>query len=388
VGYFTEWSIYDRRYEVSKIEADKLTDIMYAFADVTQDGRVVLYDKGAATETIYPGDKWDQPLKGNFNQLAKLKEQNPDVNVFISIGGWTLSDYFSNAALNDASRAKFAASAIEFMKTYGFDGIDLDWEYPVSGGHEDNIYRPEDKANYVALVKEIRRQLDAYEAVDGIDKRYLLTIASPAGYDKIENYDLDGMEPYLDWFDVMAYDFHGGWEPNKTGHASALYGTSDSTENKYNTDYAINLYLQAGVDPSKIVLGAPMYGHTWSNVQAGNDHGLNNPASGIGIETYRTGEGVISYWHIMDLLKNQPSMYQVYWDDQAKASYIYSTANGGTFISYESMEALQLKLDYIKDLGLGGVMFWELDDDIRNSDDPDSLLGLAARELLGENPTA
>jgi chitinase len=387
VGYFTEWSVWERKYQVSQIPADKVTDIMYAFADVTQDGRVEFYDRGSAIETSYPGDTWDQPIKGNFNQLAKLKDANPDVNVFISIGGWTLSDYFSNAALDDASRAKFAASAIDFMKTYGFDGIDLDWEYPVSGGLETNVYRPQDKQNYVLLVKEIRRQLDALEAADGVDKHYLLTIASPAGDDKIKNYDLDAMEPYLDFFDLMAYDFHGGWEPNKTGHNAALYGTSDSTNANYYTDFAVDLYIKSGVDPSKIVLGTPMYGRSWGNVEAGNDHGLNNAASGIGIETYRTGEGVVAYWQIQNLLDTDPN-YQVYWDDQAKASYIYNAATK-TFITYESLQALQLRLDYIKDLGLGGIMFWEFDDDIRNANDPRSLLGLAAKELLdGQDQTA
>jgi GH18 family chitinase len=273
------------------------------------------------------------------------------------------------------------------MKTYGFDGIDLDWEYPVSGGLETNVYRPQDKQNYVLLVKEIRRQLDALEAADGVDKHYLLTIASPAGDDKIKNYDLDAMEPYLDFFDLMAYDFHGGWEPNKTGHNAALYGTSDSTNANYYTDFAVDLYIKSGVDPSKIVLGTPMYGRSWGNVEAGNDHGLNNAASGIGIETYRTGEGVVAYWQIQNLLDTDPN-YQVYWDDQAKASYIYNAATK-TFITYESLQALQLRLDYIKDLGLGGIMFWEFDDDIRNANDPRSLLGLAAKELLdGQDQTA
>ncbi len=384
VGYFAEWSVYARDYEVSQIPADKLTDIMYAFADVSDDGRVVLYDRGAAIDQAYPGDTWDQPIKGNFNQLAKLKEQNPDVNTLISIGGWTLSKNFSNSALTAQSRAKFAASAIDFMKTYGFDGIDLDWEYPVAGGLETNIYRPEDTANYVLLVEEIRKQLNALEATDGIDKHYLLTIAAPGGDDKIENYDLDGMAPYLDWFDVMAYDFHGAsWEPKKTGHGSGLYGTPDSTQSTYYSDYAIQLYLDQ-VDSSKIVLGAPMYGHSWKGVTTGNDHGLNNAATGPGIASYGDLNGSISYWQIMNLVEQQPNLYHVYWDDQAKASYVSSTADGGTFITYESPQALQYKLDYIKDFSLGGIMFWQLDDDIRNSDDPDSLLGLAARELLDE----
>ena len=204
--------------------ADKLTDINYAFADVSDDGRVVLYDRGAAIDQSYPGDKWDQPIRQL--QSARQAEGTEPGRQRLDLGRRLDSvEEFLECGSDRAIPAKFAASAIEFMKTYGFDGIDLDWEYPVAGGEDYNIYRPEDTANYVLLVKEIRRQLDALEAVDGVEKHYLLTIAGPGGDDKIKNFDLDGMEPYLDWFSVMAYDFHGAsWEPNKTGHASAMYG--------------------------------------------------------------------------------------------------------------------------------------------------------------------
>lgn len=380
IGYFAEWGVYGRNYHVSDIPADRLTDINYAFANINSNGEVVLFDSFAAVERSYPGDTWDQAMRGSFNQLAKLKEENPDVNVLISIGGWTLSDKFSDVALTAQSRERFAASAITFMTTYGFDGIDLDWEYPVGGGLPGNTYRPEDTANYTLLVQEIRRQLDLLEATDGVDERYLLTIAGPAGYDKIQNYDLDGMAPHLDWFQVMTYDLHGSWEA-KTGHQAGLYANPNSDQSLYNVDAAINLYLQQ-VDPSKIVLGSPMYGRSWQGVPDGGTGGLNQIGTGAGVGTYEPG--VIDYWHIVDLTKQQPDMYHVYWDDVAKAPYVYSTINGGTFITYEDPRSLQYKLDYIKELGLGGVMFWELDSDVRDVDDPDSLLGLAARELLGE----
>jgi chitinase len=257
----------------------------------------------------------------------------------------------------------------------------LDWEYPVEGGLPGNKYRAEDSANYTLLVKEIRRQLDALEATDGVDRHYLLTIAGPAGYDKIENFDLDGMAPYLDWFQVMSYDFHGGSWEKKTGHQAGLYGNPESNEPMYNVQHAIELYLQQ-VDASKIVLGSPAYGRTWTGVPDGGTHGLNQVGTGAGIGTWEPG--TIDYWQIVNLVDQQPSVYHVYWDDVAKAPYIYSTANGGTFISYENPQSLQYKLDYIKELGLGGIMFWELDSDVRNSDDPDSLIGLAAKELLGD----
>ena len=281
VGYFAEWSVYVRDYEVSQIEADKLTDINYAFADVSDDGRVVLYDRGAAIDQSYPGDKWDQPIKGNFNQLAKLKEQNPDVNVLISVGGWTLSKNFSNAALTEQSWAKFAASAIEFMKTYGFDGIDLDWEYPVAGGEDYNIYRPEDTANYVLLVKEIRRQLDA-------PSRRRRREALPADHrrswwrrqDQEFRSGRDGALPGLvlgDGLRLPRGQLGTEQDGARVGHVRHA-GFHQST---YYTDYAIDLYLDQ-VDPSKIVLGAPMYGHSWKGVTKGTDNGLNNPRAAPG----------------------------------------------------------------------------------------------------------
>ena len=382
VGYFTEWGIYQRGFDVADIPANLLTDINYAFADINDAGEVVLFDRFAAVEKSYPGDTWDQPVRGNFNQLAKLKEQNPDLNVLISIGGWTLSEDFSDVAATQQAREKFAASAVDFITTYGFDGIDLDWEYPVEGGEDDNVHRPEDAANYVLLVAEIRRQLEQLEVADGIDdKDYLLTIASPAGYDKIANFDLAGMAPYLDWFQVMAYDFYGAGWSNQTGHLAGLYANPDSAGPLYNTDYAVSLYLEQ-VDPSKIVLGAPLYGHSWKGVPDGGNGGLNGMGTGAGVGSYGDQYGNISYWQIVELLEEHPDLYQVYWDDQAKASYIYNAADG-TLISYESPEALQYRLDYIKDLGLGGVMFWEIDDDVRDYAHPQSLLALAASELLG-----
>nr|MCH9760645.1 cellulase family glycosylhydrolase [Actinomycetes bacterium] len=380
VGYFAEWGIYGRDYHVADIPADKLTHINYAFADINDNGEVVLFDSFAAVEKAYPGDTWDQPLRGNFNQLSKLKEQNPDLETLIAIGGWTLSDNFSDIALTEASREKFAQSAVEFITTYGFDGIDLDWEYPVSGGLPNNAYRAADGANYVLLVEEIRRQLDLLEQNDGIDdKEYLLTIAGPAGYDKIANFDLAGMAPHLDWFNLMSYDLAGAWD-NQTGHQAGMYATPGSANALYNVDHAVNLYLQS-VDPSKIVLGSPLYGRSWTGVANTADGGLYDSATGAGLGTFEPG--VIDYWHIMDLVAQQPDLYQVYWDDQAKVPYIYSTANGGTFITYENPQSLQYKIDYIKSLGLGGVMFWELDSDVRDADDPRSLIGLAASELLG-----
>ncbi|CAF1405371.1 unnamed protein product [Rotaria magnacalcarata] len=193
LAYFTAWSVYDSAHYVANIPADKITHINYAFANIGTDGRIALGDSWTDTDKPFDGDTWDQPLRGNFNQLIKLKVKYPHVRTLIFIGGWSGSTNFSDAALTDQSRSTFATSCVEFVAKYNFDGVDLDWEYPVSGGLDSNTHRPEDKQNYVLLLKELRRQLDAQT-----DKKYLLTVATGAASQRISDLDLLGMAPYLD----------------------------------------------------------------------------------------------------------------------------------------------------------------------------------------------
>ena len=127
LAYFAAWSIYARNYFVADIDGSKVTHINYAFANVNSDLTIVLGDSWADVEKTFPGDTWDQPLRGNFNQLLKLKQKYPHIQTLISIGGWTWSGKFSDVALTSDSRAKFAQSAVAFVKKYSFDGLDIDW---------------------------------------------------------------------------------------------------------------------------------------------------------------------------------------------------------------------------------------------------------------------
>ena len=143
VAYFPEWAVYRRNYHVANIPADKITHVNYAFAKPTADGDCVLFDAYAAIDKAYPGDKWDQGvLRGSFNQLQILKKKHPHLKTLISVGGWTLSGPFSDIAFTEEKRVKFAKACVAFMVKYGFDGVDIDWEYPVSGGLETNKKRP------------------------------------------------------------------------------------------------------------------------------------------------------------------------------------------------------------------------------------------------------
>ncbi len=377
VGYFTAWSIYGRNYHVANIPADKITHINYAFANLSN-GQVVRGDPYADTDKFYPGDSWAAgALRGNFNQLNILKNQNPHLKTLISIGGWTWSSGFSTAAATPTSRALLANSAVQFMKQYGFDGIDLDWEYPVSGGLSSNVTSASDKQNFTLLLAELRSQLDALEAIDR--RHYLLTIASSAGPATYANIEISLIHQYLDWINVMAYDFHGSWSPI-THFNSALYPQpNDPTTdpvilNGFNGDVAIQAYLNAGVPPHKLVLGAGYYGRGWEGVPNVNN-GLYQPHTGVPSGSWEPG--VFDY---KDLAQNYlGNGYTRYWDNDAKVPYIYNPATG-IMVSYDDDQSLGVKADYVNNNGLGGIMFWEF-----SGDDATSTLSNKLHDKLVKN---
>ncbi|MFN5288653.1 MAG: glycoside hydrolase family 18 protein, partial [Planctomycetia bacterium] len=254
-------------------------------------------------------------------------------------------------------------------------------EYPVSGGLSSNVYRPEDGANYVELVKEVRRQLEVAGATDS--RHYLLTIAAPAGYDKYNNFQLAAMSPSLDWFNVMTYDYHGTWE-NQTNHQAALFANPNDPSGvgaQYNVDFTIQAYMDAGVPTGKIVMGAPIYGRGWSGV-ANVNNGLFQNATGSASGTWE--KGVFDYSDLLNKVKTQPEVYKVYWDTQADTPFIYApTVEGGMFSTFENPEMIAKRVDYIFANQLGGMMFWEASGDVRDSNSPDSLIGTAAKLLNG-----
>jgi chitinase len=356
VGYFTSWGIYARQYFVTDIPAQELTHINYAFINVSEQGECILGDEWADTGYLYPGDLESESLRGNFKQLQLLKQAHPDLQILMSVGGWMWSEHFSDAALTTDSRALFVRSCVDFMLTYGFDGIDIDWEFPVSGSLYEDSNRPEDRDNFTQLLAEFRVQLDAQQARDG--REYLLTIATPAKPQFYANFDLAAIHPYLDWINVMTYTFHGGWSPI-TNHHAALYASSaDPSEDEivrqqFNVDATVQAYLAAGVPAHKIVVGVPFYAHGWSGV-SDIQHGLYQPFTGLPDATW--GDGIYDY---RDLETNYVGVYQRYWDAEASVPWLYSPADQ-IMISYEDPQSLRAKAGYVRDQGLGGIMIWEL----------------------------
>jgi len=356
VAYFTAWSVYGRDFHVTDIPAELVTHINYAFVNISPEGECVLGDPYADIDRFYEGDSWETgSLRGSFHQLQLLKERHPHLRTLISIGGWSWSGRFSDVALTQASRQRFATSCVALMERYGFDGIDVDWEFPVSGGLASNVTRPEDRANYTLLLEEMRGQLDTLEG------ERLLTIAAPAGPAIIENLEAAELAHTLDWINVMTYDFHGGWSPMTNFNAPLFRSADDPTEDTsvregFNVDAAVQAYLGAGVPPEELVLGVAFYGRGWSGVRASAD-GLFQPHTGVPMGTWEAG--IFDYG---DLVASYIPAMTRYEHADAQVPWLYDP-DTQVMISYDDPASIGVKTRYARDLGLGGVMFWELNGD-------------------------
>lgn len=351
VAYFVEWGVYARDYHVADIPADKITHINYAFAKV-ENGKVVVWDSYAALEKFYPEtDSWNGPpgtIRGNFNQLRLLKERYPHIKVLISVGGWTGSGDFSTIAATQEGRKTFAQSALDLIQTYHFDGVDIDWEYPVSGGLQPG--RAEDRENFTRLLRELR---------DTLGDEYLLTIASSGNPDRLALLEIEDFVPYLDWINVMTYDYHGSWEANggKTGHNAPLYNNNDPVSPHFNIHSAVSYLIERGVPTQKIVVGLAFYGRSAAGVQG--EEGLYAPFTGPGPGSFE--DGLLDY---KDIKKNylEKNEYDYFWDETAKVPYLFNQ-DRREFVSFDDSRSIEGKASYVAGNDLSGVMFWELSGD-------------------------
>ncbi|SHM12628.1 chitinase [Flavobacterium flevense] len=314
-------------FDPAKVDATKVTHINYAFANIV-DGNVQFE---LATD------------KAKIGSLMKLKKQNPKLKILYSIGGWVWSDQFSNIAAYQNSRIQFAKSAVKLMKSYGFDGIDIDWEFPGQRA-EDNVFRPSDKENFTLLLAELRNQLEIQTKLD--NKHYLLTIAAAADQEYINHTDLGKAHQYLDFINVMCYDFYNGWM-YQTGHHANLYPSKNEKFGGNSISQSVAMLLKTAVPANKLVLGIPFYGRKWTGVEPQNN-GLYQSA--------HSGSEIIASWKIAEELKS--GKFQKLYDESAKASYLWN-AQDKVFMSYETPKEIELKSKFIKEKGLGGAMFWE-----------------------------
>ncbi|MEU6091270.1 glycoside hydrolase family 18 protein [Streptomyces sp. NPDC047085] len=356
VGYFTEWGTYDRKYYVKNIQtsgsAAKLTHINYAFGNVTG-GKCAMGDSYAATDRAYTAaesvdgvaDTWDQPLRGNFNQLRKLKKKHPNLKVLWSFGGWTWSGGFGEAARNPAAFAQSCYDLVKNPKWAGvFDGIDIDWEYPNACG---NTCDTSGREAFRKVMAALRSKFGSGSLVTAA----ITADASSGG--KIDAADYAGAAQYVNWYNPMTYDYFGAWDSTgPTAPHSPLHSYSGIPKANFSTSATIAKLKGLGIPASKLLLGIGFYGRGWTGVtQAAPGGTATGPAAG----TYE--QGIDDY----KVLKTKcPATGTVGGTAYAKC--------GTNWWSYDTPGTIATKMTYKNQQGLGGTFFWELSGDTANGE--------------------
>ncbi|XP_047533085.1 mucin-5AC isoform X2 [Vanessa atalanta] len=376
VCYYTNWSVYrpgTAKFNPQNINPYLCTHLVYAFGGFTKDN------------TLKPFDKYQDIEKGGYAKFTGLKTYNKNLKTLLAIGGWNEgSSRFSPMVAAKDRRREFVRNVIKFLRQNHFDGLDLDWEYPAfrDGG------KPKDRENYAKLVKELREEFERESEKTG-KPRLLLTMAVPAGIEYIlKGFDVKTLNRYLDWMNLLTYDYHSAFEPAVNHHAP-LYPLEEpneySVDNELNIDYTIKFYLENGADADKLVLGIPTYGRSYTLFNADAVE-IGSPADGPGEQGDATREkGYLAYYEICEALKPKNKKRAIASDEEYEEdssseeeeeeeedwTVMYPNKNamgpvaykGNQWVGYDDIDIVKKKAEYVAENGLGGIMFWSIDND-------------------------
>ena len=397
VGYFPNYAINSDAHDhfsIVDLQWDKLTHVQYAFVVADEntfemkasDQENDLENKFEDREFYHKGEKieMDESLGyyGQFNLMHTMMEKYPDVTVLASTGGWAASRSLWLVTDSEANMRKFASSAVEFVRKYGFDGIDIDFEFPseTSGsGNPGDFDLSESRRSgisdrYTQLIRILRETFDAAAKEDG--KYYWVTSAVSASSWVLGGQTNSDFLDYLDFVSIMSYDYHGGWNAYVENQAN-LYPDPADTETKQMAlptlgfDWSYK-YYRGKIHSEKILMGVPYYTRGWSNVSGGDGTGLhgtsNTPATGneniwcdLDTNEKEVPAGANPLWHVMNLMKEDAN-YEEVWDDVGKVPHIWNSATK-TFLTYENTRSVQERIHYVEENNLGGVLIWVMHGD-------------------------
>ncbi|MCC6724965.1 MAG: glycoside hydrolase family 18 protein [Saprospiraceae bacterium] len=342
IGYYPSWKFYDRQQLVNPatIDYSKYTALNYAFFEPKPDGSVKPFDP-----------KTDKLLLQGGPTTPSLVEKAHEhgTKVFISIGGWTLSEHFSPIAAHPEKRRRFAESCAEMVRNYGVDGIDIDWEYP---GYRAQGGSLNDRHYFPLLIQEIRDTFNELQLAEG--RQLYITAAFGCSPERMADIEWEQVEPLLDFVNMMTYDFYGR-DFSVTNHNSPLYPPAKGIEG-YNTHSTIHRLLDFGVPAHKICLGVPFYGRA---MKTRGPAGLHvGSAQAVDARTFKEDEGSPSFYNI---LAKQDQFYY-HWDSLAQAPFLRSKSTN-TFVSFDDERSVASKAQYILDHGLAGAIVWDITGD-------------------------
>ncbi|MGG7177940.1 glycosyl hydrolase family 18 protein [Clostridium paraputrificum] len=403
VMYYGDWSIWEgqSKFYPENIPADQITHLNFAFMDFNADGSLKWTDESAATghPLNHVSDVTYDDLNGGIlNSFKALKRMNPNLKIGISLGGWSKSGDFTAVSKNPTARKKFVANVLAFIKYANMDFVDIDWEYPGAKRDPDLCDNardegtkdgsPADKQYFVDLLQEFRTELDKQGKTLG--KTYELTAALPAPVQKVKDgIDVPKVFELLDFANIMTYDMRGAWEPI-AAHQAGLYNNPKDPDigKGLSVDDSVKYYLSQGAKSDKIVIGAAYYTRGWEKVKntgvdpknpglfgeaeiCATDADLTKTSGAEPEAILKNGEGgrrtgTWSYNNIFSKIPNSSTrssligMYpnlKEYWDDYAKAPYLYDP-NNGAFFTYDNVRSIQEKVKYVKEKNLGGMIAW------------------------------
>jgi len=390
IGYYASWQWYDRSKLAKPENMDfrKVTRVNFAFFQTDTAGNIWGTDDWADPRVLFGDVNLNAGTCGEGSPGCRCSWVKPEVKscsyhiegmglisrvhaagkeIWPSIGGWTLSDAFPAMAKNPASRAKFAENCIGLIKDYGFDGIDIDWEYP---GFADHSGTPDDTESYNLLLQEIRNSLDNLEQETG--KYYGITAALPCGPNHVANIDVPTVSNILTELNLMTYDFHGAWE-SVTGVNSPLYDGRNDPEPGWSVDGCAKNWVEKGAPKEKLNIGLAFYGRSFKDAKAlGEFHG------GADDITWAIDEGTPQYFNIMEKIKDMTHVM----DEESKTPYAYFDQGG--LVSYDDESSICYKTEYAMNEELNGFIIWELSGDVMK-DLNAPLLDIVNRKLVETN---
>nr|AAB68960.1 chitinase [Onchocerca volvulus] len=365
--YYTNWAQYrqgEGKFLPEDIPKGLCTHILYAFAKVDQSGTSLPFEWN---------DEDTNWSKGMYSRVTKLKENDPEMKILLSYGGYNFGSSTFTAIRNRAEKRKhFIKSAIAFLRKNKFDGFDFDWEYPIGMAQE-----------YAKLVNEMKVAF-VEEAKKSDSEQLLLTAAVSAGKHTIDqSYNVQSLGENFDLLSLMSYDFHGSWEMNVDLHAK-LHPTKGETSGTgiFNTEFAANYWLSKGMPKQKIIIGIPTYGRGWTLRDSSKTTIGAEGISPSSPSTTNPAGGTAAYWEICKYLKEGGKETI---DEQGVGACM---VQGSQWYGYDNEETIRMKMRWLKEKGYGGAFIWTLDfDDFKGTscgEGPYPLLSAINHELKGE----